>query len=226
MMIRTTQTRVCRNVPMSLMSSNLSSISSSHNDVNNAAVEEPRIIFNEVESGIFHVEFNRPQKMNALDLKTFQELAATAQSLKANKSVRAIIISGKGKAFCTGLDVKSMMSELSSSSKLLDKPAAFEHSNMAQDVAYLWRSLSVPVIASLHGMVYGGGLQIALGADFRFAMPDCKLSIMEAKWGIIPDMSAAVTLRELVRIDVAKELTMTGRIFSASEGFGYGLITR
>jgi enoyl-CoA hydratase/carnithine racemase len=185
-----------------------------------------RITVKEVESGIFHVEFNRPEKMNALDLKTFQEISAMALSLKANKSVRAVIISGKGKAFCTGLDVKGMVSELSASSKLLEKPAAFKHSNMAQDVAYLWRALPVPVIACLHGMVYGGGLQIALGADFRFATPDCKLSIMEAKWGIIPDMSAAVTLRELVRIDVAKELTMTGRIFSATEGQGYGLITR
>lgn len=190
------------------------------------AVREARLIVEEAESGIFHVQLNRPDKMNALDLGMFQELSALALSLKENKSIRVVILSGKGRAFCTGLDVKSMVPNLSASSKLLDKPAATEHSNMAQDAAYLWRQLPVPVIACLHGMVFGGGLQIALGADFRIATPDCKMSIMEAKWGIIPDMSAAVTLRELVRMDVAKELTMTGRIFPASEGLGYGLVTR
>lgn len=189
--------------------------------------QEPcRVTVTEAEAGIFHVEFNRPEKMNALDLKTFEELAQTAQSLKDNKAVRVVVLSGKGKAFCTGLDIKSMLPDISSSSKLLDKPAGTEHSNMAQDVAYLWRQLPAPVIASLHGMAFGGGLQIALGADFRFSTPDCKLSVMEGKWGIIPDMSAAVTLRELVRIDVAKELTMTARIFPASEGHTLGLITR
>lgn len=187
---------------------------------------QARVLMHEIEDGIFHVELNRPDKMNALDLQTFTELSSTALALKDNKSVRVVVISGRGKAFCTGLDVKSMVPNLSASSKLLDKPAATKHSNMAQDAAYLWRQLPVPVIASLHGMVFGGGLQIALGADFRFSTADCKMSIMEAKWGIIPDMSAAVTLRELVRIDVAKELTMTGRIFSAAEGLGYGLITR
>ncbi len=95
-------------------------------------------------------------------------------------------MSGKGKAFCTGLDVKSVMGNPSNMSTLLEKPGGTEHSNLAQDVGYLWRQLPFPVIASLHGMCYGGGLQIALGADFRIATPDCKLSIMEAKWGLIP----------------------------------------
>ena len=188
--------------------------------------DSEQVVITEIESGIFHVELNRADKMNALDMKMFEQLSETAQKLKRNKSVRVVVLSGRGRAFCTGLDVKSMVSQLSASSKLLDKPAGTEYSNIAQDVAYLWRTLPVPVIASLHGMTFGGGLQIALGADFRFSTSDCKMSIMEAKWGIIPDMSAAVTLRELVRMDVAKELTMTGRIFPASEGYEYGLVTR
>jgi enoyl-CoA hydratase/carnithine racemase len=98
--------------------------------------------------------------------------------------------------------------------------------NLAQDVAFLWRRLNVPVIAAIHGKCFGGGLQIALGADFRFATPDSNLSIMEVKWGLIPDMSASITLRELVRIDVAKELTMTGRIISGDEAARLGLVTR
>jgi enoyl-CoA hydratase/carnithine racemase len=103
--------------------------------------------------------------------------------------VRVVILSGAGKAFCTGLDIKSVGSQPSNFSKLLEKPASTPISNLAQDVGYLWRQLPCPVIASLHGMCYGGGLQIALGADFRIATPDCKLSIMEAKWGLIPGQS-------------------------------------
>jgi enoyl-CoA hydratase/carnithine racemase len=115
--------------------------------------------------------------------------------------------------------------------RLLERPSGHgvegnEIGNLAQDVSYLWRELPVPVIAVLHGMCYGAGLQIALGADMRYATPDCKLSIMEGKWGLIPDMGAAVTLRELVRIDVAKELTMTGRIFSGQEAAELGLVTK
>ena len=153
------------------------------------------------------------------------QYVATAKKLQNDKSVRCIILSGKGKAFCTGLDVKSIAKSPSSSSTLLEKPAGTTHSNLAQDVGYLWRHVHCPVIASLHGMCFGGGMQIALGCDFRIAAPDCKLSIMEAKWGLIPDMSATVSLRELVPIDVAKELTMTGRIFSGEDAHKLGLVT-
>lgn len=114
--------------------------------------------------------------------------------------------------------------------RLLERPSGYgdddSYGNLAQDTAYLWRELPVPVIAALHGMCFGGGMQIALGADFRFATPDCKLSIMETKWGIIPDMSASITLRELVPIDVAKELTMTARVISGVEAAQLGLVTR
>jgi enoyl-CoA hydratase/carnithine racemase len=115
--------------------------------------------------------------------------------------------------------------------RLLERPSGYgvegnEIGNLAQDVSYLWRELPVPVIAVLQGMCFGAGLQIALGADMRFATPDCKLSIMEGKWGLIPDMAAAITLRELVRIDVAKELTMTGRIVTGEEAARLGLVTR
>jgi len=112
--------------------------------------------------------------------------------------------------------------------KLLARPSGYGGKgigNLAQDVSILWRELPVPVIAVLHGMCFGAGLQIALGADIRFCTPDCKLSIMEGKWGLIPDMGASVTLRELIRIDVAKELTMTGRILSGSEAHDLGLVT-
>lgn len=138
-----------------------------------------RISVTDLGDGIKAVELNRPEKMNSLDNDMFKAICHTATELKQDKSVRAVILSGKGKAFCTGLDIKSVNFE---SRKLLDRPAGTEISNMAQDVAYLWRQLDVPVIAVLHGMCFGGGLQIALGADFRITTPDCKLCIMEAKW--------------------------------------------
>jgi enoyl-CoA hydratase/carnithine racemase len=206
---------------------------------------------------IAHVQLNRPDKMNALDLAMFHAIRDAAVALQQDcqkqqhHRLRAVIVSGKGRAFCTGLDVGSMMNTRvrQTSRELLAKPNDAS-SNLAQDVAYQWRQLPVPVICALHGMCFGGGLQIALGADMRYASPDCRLAIMEAKvsvvneidyrgyatahliiimcaqWGLIPDMTATVTLRELVRLDIAKELTMTGRILSAQEALEYGLVTR
>jgi enoyl-CoA hydratase/carnithine racemase len=190
-------------------------------------------------AGIARVTLNRPTKMNALDMAMFEAIADTCASLKANRTIRAVILSGSGRAFCTGLDVPSLLKlknhPVQSMARLMERSRANSDrdtaeqkviSNLAQDVGYLWRDLPVPVIACLHGMCYGGGMQIALGADIRLATPDCKLSVMEAKWGLIPDMSASVTLRELVRIDVAKELTMTGRVVSGTEAAELGLVTR
>jgi enoyl-CoA hydratase/carnithine racemase len=90
----------------------------------------------------------------------------------------------------------------------------------------IWKQVPVPVIAAIHGVAYGGGLQIAMGADIRLAAPDARFSVMEIKWGLVPDMSGTQTLRDLVRLDVAKELTFTGRIVEASEALDLGLVTR
>lgn len=184
-------------------------------DASSKEEEEDRRVTVEIDKqGIARVTLNRPSKMNALDMHMFEAIAETAASLKNNKAIRAVILSGSGRAFCTGLDVTSIVTNkpVASVARLLERKENNKLSNLAQDVGYLWRDLPVPVIACLHGMCFGGGMQVALGADFRLATPDCKLSVMEAKWGLIPDMSASVTLRELVRIDVAKELTMTGRV--------------
>ncbi|KAL9187076.1 hypothetical protein ACHAXT_010796 [Thalassiosira profunda] len=186
--------------------------------------------------GVVHVLLSRPEKLNSLDLPMFEAIADAASRLKTDPALstnlRAVILSGEGRAFCTGLDAKGVA--LSGPSKalnaLLERPSPYGgaegRGNLAQDVSVLWRELPVPVIACLHGMCFGGGLQIALGADMRFATPDCKLSIMESRWGLIPDMGISITLRELVSIDVAKELTMTGRIVSGLEAERVGLVTR
>lgn len=193
-----------------------------------AATETAKKLINvlEVEKGIYHVQLNRPEKMNALSLEMFETITSTAVSLRENSTIRAVILSGNGKAFCTGLDIKSVGVNPLNFPKLLNKPGRTTHSNLAQDVAYIWRQLPFPVIASLHGMCFGGGLQIAMGADFRISTPDCQFSVMEAKWGLIPDMSASVTFREQVRLDIIKELTMTARIFSGTQAQSYGFVTR
>ncbi len=185
--------------------------------------------------GIINVVLSRPKKLNSLCIPMFEAIAEAASMLRndkeLSKGLRVVIISGEGKAFCSGLDAKSAaLSGPKSLNTLLKRPSGYAGEtgvgNLAQDVCYLWRQLPVPVIAAVHGYCFGGGLQIALGADFRFATKDCKLSIMESRWGLIPDMSASIVLRELVRIDVAKELTMTGRIISGTEAEALGLVTR
>ncbi|MAL97601.1 MAG: enoyl-CoA hydratase [Alteromonadaceae bacterium] len=178
-----------------------------------------------IENQIAIVTLNRPEKYNGLDMPMFEGITAAAKQLRKDRTVRAIILKGEGKAFCSGLDVKTVSANPLNFARLLIKPGR-KISNLAQDVGYLWREVPAPVIAVTHGVCFGGGFQIALGADFRFSTAECEFSIMESKWGLIPDMSLTVTLRELTRIDVAKELTMTGRRFDGREAEKLGLVTR
>ena len=178
-----------------------------------------------IEDGIAIVTLNRPDKYNGLDMPTFEAITRAAKTLKKDRSVRAIILNGAGDAFCSGLDVKTVSKNPVNFLKLLVKPGR-RISNLAQNVGYIWRDVPAPVIAVTHGYCFGGGFQIALGADFRFSTSDCEFSIMESKWGLIPDMSLTVTLRELVPIDLAKELTMTARRFDGTEAKAMGLVSR
>lgn len=184
-----------------------------------------------IEDGVADVRMNRPDKMNALDQAMFQGLAETARALGSDGGVRAVVLSGEGRGFCAGLDFMSFMAMGSGErsggggggllARSDESPA-----NHAQLAAYAWTALPQPVIAAVQGVAFGGGLQIALGADLRIVAPDAKLSVMEIKWGLIPDMSGSQTLRHLVRIDVAKELTFTGRVVSGTEAVELGLATR
>jgi enoyl-CoA hydratase/carnithine racemase len=179
--------------------------------------------------GVADVRLNRPEKLNALDRAMFQALVETGTALASDASLRAVVLSGEGRGFCAGLDFASFMAmagDADPGATLLDRRDSDSPANFAQRAAWVWTELPVPVIAALHGVAYGGGLQIALGADIRIAAPDAQLSVMEIKWGLIPDMSGTQTLRHLVRLDVAKELTFTGRIVSGSEAAGLGLVTR
>ncbi len=176
-----------------------------------------------INAGIADVRLNRPDKMNALDPAMFEGIAAAGATLAATPDLRVVVLAGAGRAFCAGLDMMSFTG-LKNAGDISDRTHG--GANLFQHVAWLWRELPVPVIAAVHGVAFGGGFQIMLGADVRIATPDTKLSIMEIKWGLVPDMAGIALTRTLMRDDLLRELTYSGRVFSAAEGVGYGCITR
>lgn len=178
-----------------------------------------------IKEGIAFVALSRADKHNAIDMTLFNELNHAIKRLKKDTSIRAVIVSGQGEDFCSGIDVKSMFSAPKNALRLLFKWLPW-HSNQAQMVSTGWRNLAVPVIFAMHGRCWGAGMQIAFGGDFRIATPDASISIMEAKWGLIPDMGGTLALRELVPLDVAKELAMTAKIISGEEALSLGLLTK
>ncbi len=176
-----------------------------------------------VEDGVADVRLTRPDKMNALDPAMFDAIVATIAELDAMPGLRAVVLSGEGRAFCAGLDMASMASG-GSGIDIMTRTAG--PANIVQQVAWGWRALKVPVIAAVHGVAFGGGLQIASGADIRIAAPDTRLSAMEMKWGIVPDMAGFALWRGMVRGDVLRELVYTAREFDAAEGERFGFVTR
>ncbi len=184
-----------------------------------------------VADGIADIRFNRPDKHNSLSLEMFDAINAAGEALANNPAVRVVVLSGNGPSFCAGLDF-SIMAEMlkgpANARAVMDTLLARDGGpdNRAQRSAYVWKSTPVPVIAALHGVAFGGGCQIALGADIRIAAPTTRMSVMEIKYGLVPDMGLTQTLPDLVRLDVAKELTLTGRVVEAAEALQLGLITR
>jgi enoyl-CoA hydratase/carnithine racemase len=189
----------------------------------------------DLKDGVADVRLVRADKMNALDDAMFSALIETGERLKAEKGVRAIVLSGEGRAFCAGLDMGNfgkMASgerdggKSSTGSSLVTAERTPGGSNRAQHAVMVWREQPVPVIAAVHGVAFGGGFQLALAADMRFVAPDARMSVMEIKWGLVPDMAGMVLLRGLVRDDLVRELTYTGRIFEGAEAERLGLATR
>lgn len=179
----------------------------------------------DLSEGIAEVRLARPDKHNGLDRRMFEALVATGERLAGEPSLRAVVLCGAGPSFCAGLDFAAFMREGVDPATLLRRQEG-SPANFAQRAAWVWRELAVPVIAALHGHVYGGGLQLALAADLRYTTADAKLSVREIEWGLVPDMSGTQTLRDLVRLDVAKELVFTGRVVSGEEAALLGLATR
>lgn len=185
----------------------------------------------EVSDGVADVRLNRPEKRNALDQAMFAGLVDASERLAKDPSVRAVVLSGEGKSFCAGLDMSSFQAMASdeprrgSSVAGLAERSEDRPANAGQQAAYGWTTLPVPVIAAVHGHALGGGLQVALGCDIRIVAPDAQLSVMEIRWGLVPDMTGTQMLLRLVPLDVAKELVWTGRTVSGKEAVALGLAT-
>ena len=181
-----------------------------------------------ISNGVADVRMTRPDKMNALDAAMFTALCETGEQLKSAKGLRAVVLSGEGRSFCAGLDLGSFQAMAApvdgSPSALALTPGGLTH--RAQQVCWVWQEIAVPVIAAVHGAALGGGAQIALGADIRIVAPDMKFSILEIRWGLIPDMTGTFRLAQLVRPDVALDLAATGRMIDGTEALQLGIATR
>jgi enoyl-CoA hydratase/carnithine racemase len=186
----------------------------------------------ETVDGVTHVQLNRPDKKNALNQPLFEGLLEAARSIADDASIRVVVLSGAGDSFSSGLDVSSIGAiadgSLNSESELIAEAASDLSrggANRAQQIAWLWHELPIPVIAAVHGVAYGGGIHIALGADIRIVAPDARIAFVEITWGLVPDLSGTQALRRLVPLDVAKKLVLTGRVISGVEAVEMHLCT-
>ena len=187
----------------------------------------------EISGGVADVRLNRPDKLNALDGAMFEAIVAAGERLQRQRGLRAVVLSGAGRGFCAGLDKARFASmaggraDTALSDTALSDLVKRTHgiANAPQRAALAWRDIPVPVIAAIHGVALGGGFQIALGADVRYVAPDARLSILEVKWGLVPDMAGIALMREVARFDVIRELAFTGRVFSGAEALTYGFAT-
>ena len=187
-----------------------------------------------IDQGVADLRLNRPDKMNALDQAMFDALVEAGRSLIHQPGLRAVVLSGEGRAFCAGLDmgrfekmaVPSQPGAASVSNQLRLKPRSHGIANGPQYAALVWQDIPVPVIAAVHGAAMGGGFQIMLGADMRFVAPDTKMAVMEMKWGLVPDMGGLALMRHMARDDVVRELTYSARVFSGLEALTLGFATR
>ncbi len=176
------------------------------------------------ENHIAHVTLTRADKMNAVDEEMIQAIIAAGREV-AETDARAVVLSGEGNAFCAGLDVMSFGAMAGKDTEEMMMPRTHGDTNRWQEVSLVWRRVPVPVIAALHGTCFGAGFQLSLGADIRFAAPGTKMSVMEMKWGLVPDMGGMVLLPQLARSDVIRLLTYTARTFTAEEAAEWGLVT-
>jgi len=187
----------------------------------------------EIAGGVADVRLNRPDKLNAVDTAMFHALVEAGESIKADRSVRAVVLSGAGRGFCAGLDLESFQQmagapapDASSDGGGIASREEGRITNLAQQACYAWTEMPAATIAAVHGAAVGAGIQLALSTDIRIVAPDAKMSVLEIRWGLVPDMTGTQMLPRLVGLDVAKELAFTGRMVSGEEAVKIGLATR
>lgn len=178
----------------------------------------------EIDGPIARVWLNRPNKLNGITFEMLEGLTAAADTIRRDKNVRVVFLEGRGSSFCAGLDFSKVMTDRKKMLRWF-VPSIRLGTNRFQEPLWAFRRLAVPVIAITRGHVYGGGIQLALAADFRFTTPDCEWSVLEAKWGLVPDMSGTIALTDQLPGDLAKRLVMTAEVFSGEKAVEYGLAT-
>ncbi|AXK43315.1 MULTISPECIES: crotonase/enoyl-CoA hydratase family protein [Erythrobacter] len=183
-----------------------------------------RVSIDLADNGVAQVRFTRGDKMNALDPAQFGAIIDAGNALREMAGLRVVVLSGEGRAFCAGLDLSNFTAAPDPDRKPITE-RTYGNANMWQEVAMTWRKCPVPVIAAVHGVCFGGGLQIASGADIRVVHPETRMAVMEMKWGLVPDMGGYALWRGLVRDDVLRELTYTNREFSGADALGLGFAT-
>lgn len=171
------------------------------------------------------VTLDRPDKLNALDLAMIEALAEASAALATEREIRAVVLTGAGTSFSAGLDTAAMP-EIARFAQATGLSARTHGgANLFQAAAMGWAELPQPVIAAVSGHAFGGGFQVILGADIRIAGPDARFSIMESRWGLVPDMGGMVLMPRLARADVIRRLTYTGEVFGAEAALGWGFVT-
>lgn len=182
------------------------------------------------DEGVAHVQLARPTRLNAIDNALFAALIEAGECLRQDQGLRAVVLSGQGRAFCAGLDMDLFRGMVDGSGRNVGgapiMPRRYGHANGPQQAILTWRALPVPVIAAIHGVAFGAGLQLALAADIRVATPDARLSALEMKWGLVPDLGGFAIMRRLTGDDRLRELVYTARVLSGTEAQRYGLVTQ
>ncbi|MEU4384918.1 crotonase/enoyl-CoA hydratase family protein [Promicromonospora sp. NPDC023805] len=174
-----------------------------------------------ISDGIADVHLDRPDKLNALSLDMLGELRATARRLGRTPGLRAVVVSGNGRSFCAGLDLGAAARNPAAVARaFVPTPRG---TNLFQEACWAWRRLPVPVVAAVHGHVFGAGVQIALAADLRLTTPDARWCVKEVERGLVPDMSGIRALTQLVGIETAKRLTFTAEEFTGADAGRLGL---
>jgi enoyl-CoA hydratase/carnithine racemase len=185
---------------------------------------DQRVTLTMLENGVAEVRLARPEKMNALDPAMFDALVETGEALRSQGGLRAVVLAGEGRSFCAGLDLANFAAGDGASVGSLTE-RTHGNANRAQEAAMTWRKCPVPVIAAVQGVCFGGGLQIASGADIRVVAPDARMAVMEMRWGLVPDMGGYALWRGLVRADVLRDLVYSNREFSGEEALSLGFAT-
>ena len=179
---------------------------------------EYQILKTEIKEGIAVVTISRPKAMNALNTRFFNEMDALVAEINNKKDVRAMIITGEGKAFVAGADIAEMVDK--------DSDGGVAFSRLGQNTFSSLGKMSIPVIAAINGFALGGGLELAMGCDFRIASTKAKFGQPEVSLGLIPGYAGTQRLPRLVGMGDALYLLMTADMIGAEDALRIGLVQK